>query len=396
MRQLRAEQRALILGWYHPTKTVLSLAHSLAAGLRANGVRATVLDLNSSRHRDRLGRMKTRHFDFVFAMGSPPLSAKVDGTPIYEKLGERFYFWVLDPIINDLSNFPETWAYFNRAKTSDRLLLLFPDRSYMEFAQGILGGKCCYFPYAGNYARGLISKFGGLKSKNQRVLVLANVGQEQSDFASNSLQEIVEQLDPFGLTEQQKLALIDHIKHDERHSNVTLAVRDFMQLGAIDFYEPKKTRFLTALDASEKRRRRLATLNSIEFTEIDVIGSGWRELLGELPHIAYQERSVPHQRLPDLFAAYSVLLDFAPNWDAGFNDRVITSLGAGCRVVTTRNSAVEELGDAAPLVTQYSAHQPRPEHALREAAAAPPIGTKLISEIKKKQNWSQRLKELIS
>ena len=184
--------------------------------------------------------------------------------------------------------------------------------------------------------------------------------------------------------------------NDEAHSNIAISVGNFMQIPFQEMYDSRIISFLAALDASEKRRRRVLVIDSIRTLNIDIIGSGWQKILGDRPNITYSAKPVQHEFLGDFFAGHRVLLDFSPNWDHGFNDRVITSIGAGCREVTSRNAAVAELGDAATLVSSYTMVHPEPEATLDIALNAPPVDENLISRIKADQNWHGRVSQLLS
>ena len=388
-------QKALVIAWPHPTDTVASLASQLAEGLIANNIAATVFDLGRRRHREKLVAASRNFFDHVFLLGSVPLQIKFDGVPIYEHFEANFYFWVLDPIVYDFERIPATWDYFTAARNSDRLFSLFPDRSYMDLVEDYLHGGCIYFPFAGNYSRAAVQGGGAPAPKRSDVLVLANIGNELSEFASRSLADIVDALDPFGLDRRRKDTLVDRVMNDERYSNVTQAVRDYLQLDANTIFTPPVVAFLAALDASEKRRRRLAIVGSIKSLAVDIVGLGWRELMGERPNFVYQAFPFRHEWLPNHFANYKVLLDFSPNWDHGFNDRVLTCLGAGCRVVTSRNAAIDELGEASVLTSTYSTHRPKPEPDIEKALHAPPVDEGLIAAIRIEHNWTKRVSSLL-
>jgi hypothetical protein len=390
-------KNVLILEWSHPAETVRSLASSLARGLVANGFSVTTVDLTKRRHVAKLESADKDAFSYIFSPGCVGFLVKVRDMQIYEYFSAKFYFWVLDPIIYDLARFPEVWAFFKQARNSDRLYFLFPDRSYQALAQEIVGDKCAYFPFAGDFRpyRAAPMSRDDASPKSSSIVLLANVGQELSEFASLSCREIVGRMDPFGLDAHRKASLVDHVQHEGTHSNVMTAVRNFMNLQFRELFNQGIIRFLSAIDASEKRRRRLMAVDSVRSMKIDIFGFGWQQHFGDCANFTFYPTNIRHDCLPDIFARYAVLLDFAPNWDHGFNDRVITSLGAGCRVVTTRNQAVPELGAAAELVACYSAHHPAPVAELAAALHAAPIETGLASAVRNGQDWQTRTRFLL-
>jgi hypothetical protein len=391
-------ENALILYWSHPSDTLRSLASSLASGLVTNGIKVTTIDVTKRRHLSKLIATRRDSFSHIYSLGSIPLQLKIESLALYEYFAAKFYFWVLDPIIYDLARVPETWDYFRQARDSDRLFFLFPDLTYQEVVQGIVGNKCIYFPFAGEFHGSGVIPINRNEElpKSSSIILLANVGQELSEFASQSCQEIIGQLDPFGLDSRHKASLAEYVQHKETYSNVTLAVREFMNLESRELFKKPVIRFLSAIDASEKRRRRLLVVDSVKSMKIDIFGSGWQQRFGDCPNYTFYTMNVRHDFLSNIFKRYKVLLDFSPNWDHGFNDRVVTSLGAGCRVVTTRNLAASELGAAEGLVSFYSAHHPAPQPEIEAALNAAPIEAELVSLIRKDQDWATRINYLLN
>jgi len=302
---------------------------------------------------------------------------------------------VLDPIIYDFAH-PHVRTFFERCKASDRMFFLFPDRSYQEITQDVVGNKCFYFPFAGIFPAPSTADSATEAQSNSRspVIVLGNIGRELSD-AAQPMRDVVRQLDPFGLDAGRQSSLVEHVQNDETSSNVTSAVRNFIGLESREIFQEAVVQFLNAIDSVEKRRRRWQAVASVKAQRVDIYGSGWQQHFSDCSTFNYLA-GVRHDFLFDTFKRYRVLLDFAPNWDRGFNDRVITSIGAGCRVVTTRNSAISELGAAAGLVSSYSAHRPDPGASVQAALDAPPVETELLSSIKANHDWQFRVDRLFN
>lgn len=389
-------RRALILGWSHPSDAVLSLAASLAGGLESNRFEVTILNLFDAEHRLKLTGFARRHFSQVYFLGALALTHSIDGQLAFEYFAAVCFFWVLDPIIYDLRS-DATRKFIAAARKSDRRYLLFPDRSYMGVLQPLLPKRCFYFPFAATFAaRASPPAADGDAAGRSAALLVANIGQELSEFAAWSAIDIIRALEPFRLAAGRAASLAEHVVNDEAHSNVTVAVAGFLGLAPNDLLRPPTIALLAALDASEKRRRRRAAVEAIRSVPLDVIGSGWKPIIGLPANIRYLRPSIPHGRLADTFRQYKVVVDFAPNWDHGFNDRVMIGLSAGCRVVTSRNSAIGELDGAAPLVATYSAHRPQPESAVERALEAPPIGQEVLTSLGDNNDWSARVRQLFS
>lgn len=376
---------ALILTWSHPSDTVSSLAALLAGGLARNGMDAAIVDIGDRPAADRLLAAPPDAYSMVVLLGTMPLRRKGGTRWVFEHFAAPIHLWVLDPVIYDFARVRETREFLDRARTDPRYGFLFPDRSYQRLLQEASGARCLYFPFAGHFADAAPPADG----RSDAVLILANMGRELSRHAGFELEEILRQLDPFRLSRRERARLAEHVREDEASANVAHAVQAFLGLEPKRLFEEKVLRLLVALDASEKRRRRFATLRAVEAIRTDLHGSGWRDWLGHKRNFRYVDAQTSHRDLPALFARHRVLLDFAPNWDEGFNDRVVTALGAGCRVVTSRNAAVAELGAAAPLVSGYSMHHPAPAPAILQALAAPPPDPALREALRAEHGWAR-------
>jgi len=354
----------------------MSLVRALAGGLARPGLEVRFANVYDPAHQAEMNAMAPDAFDLVIGVGVWTLQTWFGDRPLYQHFQCPFLFWVLDPIIYDLQRVPSAGVYLQASRQDDRLGWLFPDRSYMELAAWLGARNTRYFPYgAGDRGSdGRAWPDGPGADARRGVLVLGHLGEELTGHGGQSVAEILRTMDPFGLSDAQRHALARHIMSDEQPANIALTVRRALTLEPSVLLRPEVLALLTAIDSSEKRRRRVAAIDSAGAVPLDIVGSGWRRLLGERPNITFSEAPVPHEHLFQLFSQYRVLFDFSPNWDHGFNDRVATALSAGCRVVTTRNGAVSELDAAADFVSVYSPQRPNAGPLLVQALApGPPI-----------------------
>ena len=393
-----ASAQALILGHSHPSDTVLSLARQLGAALEANGVRATIINLSNRLNKLRLPFIKARRFDQVYFIGAKALSTRRGDQFLFDYFTGKCFFWVLDPIIYDFARQGAvTRAYFERAASSPRHHLLFPDRSYLELVRELDGGRSHYFSFGADsrpFTQGSANT-GHSENRSPRVLIVGNIGKELVLPGHETLPDTIAATDPFGLSPARQAALIEALTRSEHGSNVATTVRDFLGIPSRELFTAPVVRFLTAVDALEKRRRRLSVVRALSLPA-DFVGVGWQEVFGERPETHYNNARIGHATLPALFGHYKVLLDFAPNWDDGFNDRVVTALCAGCRVVTSRNAATAELGDDASLVSTYAFYEPDPDTPTRAALEAPPIDAATQSRLRERCSWSGRVGDLLA
>jgi hypothetical protein len=377
----------LILAWSHPTGTVLSLAQSLARGIEAAGGRALVVNTQVRDEVAALLQRAPRGFDRVISLGPLPLMYSVNDRPLISLYDAQILYWVLDPFIYDLEKFPFVRVFMQAASRSDRLGFLFPDRSYQRLVEALCGRRFIYMPFGAEPA---VSQTLSIETATAPVLVVANLGQELTTVEERPLVETIRAGDPLRLPAHRQAGLAEHVMSNEATANVAAAAANFLQLDPARLLAPAMVHLLCAMDSSEKRRRRIEIIRSLRDVPMDVYGTGWRRLIGDQPNLRFAGQLVSHASLPALFARYRVLLDFAPNWDEGFNDRVLPALTVGCRVVTTVNRAVAELGESDALVRCYSMSNPAPSPLVLEALRADPPEPHLLDALRRDHSWSAR------
>jgi hypothetical protein len=366
----------------------MSLVRALAGGLARPGLEVRFANVYDPAHQAEMNAMAPDAFDLVIGVGVWTLQTWFGDRPLYRHFQCPFLFWVLDPIIYDLQRVPSAGVYLQASRQDDRLGWLFPDRSYMELAAALGARNVRYFPYGAGVlgADGRPWPEGPDPAQRRGVLVLGHLGEELTGHGGQSVGEILAAMDTFGLSDARRTALASQVMEESPLANVAWTVRNALALEPAALLRPEVLALLTAIDSSEKRRRRMAAIDSAGDVPMNIVGSGWRRYLGERPHITFSETLVRHEDLFQLFSRYRVLFDFSPNWDHGFNDRVATALGAGCRVVTTRNGAVAELGAAADFISVYSPHRPEAEPLLIQALAPGPA---MPAKVRDELSWSR-------
>ena len=127
----------------------------------------------------------------------------------------------------------------------------------------------------------------------------------------------------------------------------------------------------TTIDSFEKHRRRLAIVEELLEVPVDFYGAGWAEHLAQAAHHRYMH-SVPYQDLALYMPRYHSVLNFDPNWDDGYHDRVYSALSSGCYVLTNENRALKDLGQqGVGSIVTYNAIEPRAREAATELLSRP-------------------------
>jgi hypothetical protein len=347
----RSQPSVLIIHWSHPYDAVVGPAEALGDGFRALGWRVDYLE-STSGLRAKLDFSKAaRHkYDIAVSLGPIPIRKKRFGRQVYDTFGDAFYLWLLDPFIHDYRRYPAFREYVRRSKTERRLGFLVPDRGYASLLADAVGSdRVRYMPFGGIRRRAAgpaaAPRFGG------RLAVFATLGQELAEVQAG-LDEIVSPgMDGF-LTASGVSQLKSGLAYPFAGVNTTAA---FVRAFGLDAGEllgsPDHLEIVCRIDAYEKRRRRVLTLGKLldAGVEIDLFGAGWEAFCGR--DNARIMGAVNYRDIPSIVQDYAGLVNFDPNWDDGYHDRVHTALVNDRLVVTTPNKAKAETLAASPGIS---------------------------------------------
>jgi len=149
---------------------------------------------------------------------------------------------------------------------------------------------------------------------------------------------------------------------------------------------------LIAVDSWIKRHRRKAAVRSLQGVPVDFFGTGWREMLGDVPDFRYVG-NVKHQDIATLLRHYRGLVNFDPNWQHGVHDRVYTACAMGTTVITNENTALQDMALPGGQVLSYQAQNPNLSALLESSgllnAAPEPVDPN--TEVLLAHSWAQRV-----
>ncbi len=129
---------------------------------------------------------------------------------------------------------------------------------------------------------------------------------------------------------------------------------------------------------------------------IDFFGAGWESIASDFRDRRFLG-TVAHHDIGLLCQRYAVLLNFDPNWGHGLHDRVFTAVGNGCRVLTNRSGALDELRlPAAEAVLAYDANNPVLGHLAERALSLPPMATEALLGFRTDNSWFSRMDRFLT
>jgi hypothetical protein len=331
-------KRVLLLFWTHPLGVVEGLIFGVRDGFRALGWSVDLINTSDADVREQFASKATKSYDIAISFTSLPLFPEKD-LSAYDLFGSRFFHWFVDPFIYDLQRFDFVRNYFARAQDYDRLNFLFPDRSYRALAANLVGReKCFYFPFAGELAPGQTSSI----DRNDRYMVFATLGGELGARPASAASL-------FGSTksalfQEQGIETIKSRLDDANAGvNVGYEIYDAFKLRGSDLLDPGWLEIMTSVDSFEKnRRRKEVTRRLLELgIKIDFYGAGW-EMFSRYPNSRIMG-PLQYSAMPQLLRQYRGLINFDPNWNDGYHDRVFMALSNGARLITSPNHARRDL-----------------------------------------------------
>ncbi len=387
---------AVILHWPHEFGAVEGPAAALAGAMAALGVKVSLLNAGSKAAL-LAATPRAAEYDLAVCVGTPPLRRRILGVPIHRIFGKRFLVWVLDPIIHDLNRVPAFRAFCTAARGSSRLGLLMPDESYAAPARELVGDSAVtFFPFGGFFEAPAPDE----SLREARIAVFGTIGSELARAEEETLEAVIADRDPLGLSAQRRRDLADAVQAPDAPANVATVLAERLGAAPVRMLDPDMLPLVTAVDAFEKRRRRIAAIRSLGDLPVDFYGKGWerwfpasaaRRMRGTLPFSAIGARM---QR-------YAAVLNFDPNWDGGLHDRVYTALGNGCRVLTNAGTALAGLELSTVFGNAAVLHAYRPNApALHDPAAAmlgaPPLAPAACLRFRALNSWFARADAFLS
>ncbi len=345
----------LVLAYDHPLRAVESVAERMAAGLSALGFRA--LALTVPRDGARLAEMAPEQVCGVLSLGPLPLTTPLGGRPLWEHFDAcPVATWLLDAPLYDLARVPAMRSFLAAAQRDPRLSLVSPESGYRDWLGAHLGVRWDLLPYA---AFPRLEPGSTPVPAQARIAVIGTVGDELGGTpVGESLPDLLQRVAGRIARTERLAALHDALRAPDAHALPARTVADVLGWDGAQALEREPLSALIAIDSWVKRQRRIDAVRSLAGQPVDFFGSGWQQVLGDVPGFRHVGR-VHHDRVALLMPHYRAVLNCDPNWQGGVHDRVYTAAAMGATCVTNTNTGLAAAGLPADLVVTYDANRPR-------------------------------------
>lgn len=376
----------LVVAFDHPLNAVESVADRIATALCCQGVNAASCSL--PRDTQKLATLPAEQITGVLSMGSLPLSHRIQGRWLWEHVPCPVTVYLLDAILYDLARVPVLQHFLDAARRDPRLSLASPESGYHAWLGEAVAVKWDHLPF-GHF--GTTRPADPLVTPQPRLCVIGTVGQELG--GSPAHETLPQLLDRTGLSRlATSQALQEALLGDDADAMPTRTISDLVGWSPQQALQALPA--LVEVDCWVKRHRRLQAMRSLRGMPVDFFGTGWRELLGDLPDFRYVGQ-VRHQNIAALLRHYSALVNFDPNWSGGVHDRVYTACAMGVPVLTNENSGLVATGLPPELVITYNAQRPDLSRVVEQTRllSTPPVPTSVRHDVMAAQSWAVRVNE---
>ena len=343
----------LVLASDHPLRAIESVGERMAAGLCCLGLEAVVCTL--PRDAAKLSQLPPDQVAGVLSLGPMPLAIQINQRPLWEHFRCPVSVYLLDAVLYDIARVPVMRPFLAAAQRDPRLGLVSPEQGYRDWLGQDLGVRWQHLPFA---AFPRITPDAAPVPAQPRLCVIGTIGSELggSPPGETLVELLARRAGRFADPGRQR-DLAESLLAPDAEAMPARAMARRLGWGAAEVVQPEALAALIAVDSWIKRERRLRAVRSLAGLPVDFFGTGWHELLGEVPGFRHVGQ-VHHDDIALLMLNYAGVLSFDPNWDGGVHDRVYTGTAMGVTVVTNQNTGLAAAGLPDDLVITYPANEP--------------------------------------
>jgi len=388
-----------VLAFEHPNNAVTSVAERMAAGLVCQGLNARVFTLPGDAQA--LAAVPPQQMLGVLSLGPMPLATEIDGRPLWEHFGRSpVSVYLLDALLYDLARVPVMKEFLADAASQPRLSLISPEAGYRDWLGGTLPVAWRYLPFAAFPQLALPGTADATPAEPQgRFCVVGTIGGELGNApAGETLPALLQRLLGRRVDSRRLQQAAEALNAPDAHPMPARTLAASLGWTPAEVMTGNEQLAATiAVDSWFKRERRLAAVRSMTGLQVDFFGSGWDQLLGEVPGFRHVGQ-IRHGDIAKLVPHYLGLVNFDPNWQHGLHDRVYTTTAMGCRIITNDNSALAEAALPHELLLSYDANRP----AIAESVAAAgwldslPPPARPNSELLARHQWGTRMAQWLT
>lgn len=385
----------VILASDHPNDAVLSVGEWMAGGLRAIGIKVSVLSI--PRNVNELSRVLNDPIYGIISLGPMPLNIKVDQTHyLWQKINCYYWIYMLDAIIYDLYRVPIMRTYLNDAQNNDKLSIISPENGYFE----LLGKKSTGGCLPEKIKKVPFGHFANLTPitlpKENRLCIIGTIGTELGlNQDINTIDEVITIYSKNTLGKKDQYDLIKLFNENTIPEMPVRLLSKFMRWKAHEILYYENLPLICAIDSFYKRERRLKAVKSLSGLPIDIYGNGWERFFANEENFRFLG-NIKHQEIALHISKYTAVINFDPNWENGVHDRVYTSTAMGVPIITNQNSDLINIDAPSNLIYPYSNEmQDLPEIANR-LLSSKKEGNKPNLRILTEHSWVNRMAQIIN
>ena len=332
-------ESVFLVGWHHIwSGAVDGVVYSLTEGFRRAGYYAQSIIFKANEVPANFNELlRPTPCKLIIGITHTSLFVSIDGKRLWDLVKADFATYFID----NPAFFAED-GLKHLLEAPEEMSFLFADNAHKRQFQSYLLTKgrkndCIFFPYGGNlYPR---NEENAKDTINEvKITVFANVGAETPQFFHGIRKGV------------KSLPLI-------KDSNLPNSAKDYIinQLPLCDYdydlfdyfssltesrhlYLDQDTMLLyLAADSYLKRCRRIFTVRELKNFNVQIYGSGWSEVAGEIPPNWNLSESVSYSKQFDIFLDSDIILNVDPVWSEGIHDRVFNAMSCGAIPLTNYN-----------------------------------------------------------
>ena len=386
-----------VIGWNHVWSGVVDgVVYSLVEGFTHAGYRSKSIIFGRDKVPANLADLLNTQ-DRKLVIG-------VTHTSLFFTIGEKSLWDLVDA--DFATYFIDNPAFFapnglhHLLSAPERMKFLFSDNSHMQQFRSYLmahekQNDCIFFPFAANFQA----------TRNQRtincisdakIVIFANVGQE----APQIFHQIEKGTNEFPIIQNSNLPSVkkSFLINDLPISNYDFDLYEFFSgYSAREhlYLDEDLLRLFLATDSYLKRYRRLFVIWQLKQFNLEVYGSGWSTLAGDISDKWTLHDTVNYNSQYGIFLNADFVLNVDPVWPSGIHDRVFNAMSCGAIPITNFNKLTSFFLNAGLDAVVYKAATDIPEQ-LRSISNNINRAKQLaLKTFKSQHQWKHRINILV-
>jgi len=335
----RIGRKAAILTFGHPFGATEMMANSYAWALSLHGYEVSVGVLGQDSFEQTVRGLGDPALDLVFNLGSVTLDVQVGGRFLWEVLPPEVLYIsvVVDALPYDLRMGGFARFVADYAQIPNGHLVCY-EGNVAAILQELTGKRTFYMPTGAN----TMPRIRRPKKHPYRLMFWGSLAAELlKDEQTGDLPGALAANNVWGFEPPRLQRVAEQCMHtDEGYALGVLAqacdipVPEMLKRGWIDE--------LCKIDGAIKRYRRHLLLTTLKDLPIDIYGKNWDGYVEGWDNVRVITPKPDHNlTFGTICQDYGGVVNVDPNWGWGTNERAITALQMGCKLITSNNRRVQ-------------------------------------------------------